>query len=142
MWHFATVDKQSDIHSVLQAPLAGIPRLQAKLYHSLFRLSAEQMSDREIIKSMHEGHGWCACREERDKVEREAKEKEWAAQEAERSGEWYYKEVRRLFRHNMSDQHTHKGLEMLQRCSHPLEAPRSGGCILYTEAIPPITSSS
>lgn len=27
-------------------------------------------------------------------MEREAKEKEWAAQEAERSGEWYYKEVR------------------------------------------------
>ena len=44
---------------------------------------------------------WCACRDERDKVEREAKEKEWAAQEAERSGEWYYKEVRRLFRHSM-----------------------------------------
>lgn len=37
--------------------------------------------------------GMLLVREERDKVEREAKEKEWAAQEAERSGEWYYKEV-------------------------------------------------
>ena len=36
-------------------------------------------------------------------MEREAKEKEWAAQEAERSGEWYYKEVRRLFRRSMPD---------------------------------------
>lgn len=35
-----------------------------------------------------------ACREERDQVERDAKNKEWAAQEAERAGEWYYKEVR------------------------------------------------
>ena len=34
-----------------------------------------------------------ACREERDQIEREAKNKEWAAQEAERAGEWYYKEV-------------------------------------------------
>ncbi len=34
------------------------------------------------------------CREERDAIERDAKNKEWAAQEAERAGEWYYKEVR------------------------------------------------
>ena len=34
-----------------------------------------------------------AYREERDQIEREAKNKEWAAQEAERAGEWYYKEV-------------------------------------------------
>ena len=79
---------------------------------------------------MHGGHGWCACREERDKVEREAKEKEWAAQEAERSGEWYYKEVRHLFRHSMPEQHTQEGLAMLQRCLHSLEAPRSSRCAI------------
>ena len=65
-------------------------------------------------------------------MEREAKEKEWAAQEAERSGEWYYKEVRPLFRHSMSDQHPQEGLAMLQSCSHALEAPCSRRCsILY-----------
>lgn len=61
-----------------------------------------------VLIGMHASQGytwraWCACRDERDKVEREAKEKEWAAQEAERSGEWYYKEVWRLFWHSMPE---------------------------------------
>ena len=107
-----------------RAPLTGL--------YSLFALVTQKALDNLYrTRVCIEGVGGYACREERDKGEREAKEKEWAAQEAERSGEWYYKEVRRLFRHSISDRHPQEGLAVLLRGPALLWRPHAPAPVLF-----------